>query len=387
MSVSPTAAAPGSTAALRTANQDRVVRALRSGGELTQAEVSRLTELAPATVSNIVKALVGAGVLTTSGGSGRRGATVRFAETAGVVAGVDFGHSHLQVSVGDLAGHVLAHAQAPLDHDHDHDDGLGVAAGMLRELIDDLPAGARQLHGVGLGLPAPIGPDGVVDAGSILPGWIGVDAVSAARQAFGVTTIVDNDANLGALAEFTVGAGAGATSMVYIKVSSGVGCGLVLDGRVYRGGLGTAGELGHITLDESGPLCRCGSRGCLEAYVGGSSLVEQYSPVQRDLTVPELVARALDGDTGAHRLIEDAGRHLGHAVSVVANLLGPETIVVGGEVARAGDLLLDGVRDGLRRHALEPVARRTQVLAAALGTDSSAVGSVLLALEAVRLPV
>lgn len=385
MSVSPTA--PGSTAALRLANVDRVVRALRSGGPLTQAEVSRTTELAPATVSNIVKSLVAAGVLQTSGGAGRRGATVEFAETAGVVAGVDFGHSHVQVGLGDLSGRVLASRQVPLVHDHRYDDGLGVALELLAELSDGLPGPARSLHGVGLGLPAPIGTTGLVDAGSILPGWIGVDAAAVAGEAFGVTTIVDNDANLGALAEFTVGAGVGTHSMAYIKVASGVGCGLVLDGRVYRGGLGTAGELGHVTIDESGPLCRCGNRGCLEAYVGGSSLIQQYAPVQTDIGVPELIDRALDGDVGARRLVEDAGRHLGHAVSLVANLLAPEAVVVGGEVGVAGDLLLDAVREGLRRHALENVVGRIRVVPAALGTESSAVGAVLLGLEAVRLPI
>ncbi len=378
--------APGSTASLRTANQHRVVDAIRAGDELSQAEISRVTELAPATVSNIVRVLSTAGFLEQSGGAGRRGATVRISRGAGLVAGVDFGHSHVQVSLGDLAGKVIASELRPLDNDHDHDEGLALARELLGGLLDGQATNEGALRAAGLGLPAPVGRNGVIDSGSILPGWVGVSAADAATAVFGVPTLADNDANLGALAESRVGAGVGLSSMVYLKVASGVGAGLVLDGRVYRGGLGTAGEIGHMTMDENGPLCRCGSRGCLEAYVGGFSLVNQLAPLQPDLTMASLVALVQAEDVGARRLVEDAGRYLGRAAAMIANLLGPEIIVVGGDLATAGDLLIDGVRDGLRRHALEPVEREVLVAPAALGDQSSAVGTILLALDAVELP-
>jgi predicted NBD/HSP70 family sugar kinase len=378
--------APGSTASLRTANQHRVVDAIRAGHELSQAEISRLTELAPATVSNIVRVLSTAGFLEQTGGGGRRGATVRISRGAGLVAGVDFGHSHVQVSLGDLAGQVIATKLRPLDNDHVHGDGLALAHELLTGLLKKQPSSDELLRAVGVGLPAPIGRDGSIDSGSILPGWVGVQAADAAAEVFGVPTLADNDANLGALAESRVGAGAGLSSMVYLKIATGVGAGLILDGRVYRGGLGTAGEIGHMTMDENGPLCRCGSRGCLEAYVGGFSLVNQLASLQPDITMAGLVELVQAEDVGARRLIEDAGRYLGRASAMIANLVGPEIIVVGGELAAAGDLLLDGVRDGMRRHALEPVEREIRVARAALGDQSSAVGSILLALDAVELP-
>ena len=300
--------APGSTASLRTANQHRVVDAIRAGNELSQAEISRLTELAPATVSNIVRVLSTAGFLEQTAGSGRRGATVRISRQAGLVAGVDFGHSHVQVSIGDLAGQVIATKQRPLDNDHAHKEGLALARRLLKGLLSDLPKTHGALQAVGLGLPSPIGRTGVIDSGSILPGWVGVQAAEAAGAVFDVPTVADNDANLGALAESRVGAGVGLSSMVYLKIASGVGAGLVLDGRVYRGGLGTAGEIGHMTMDENGPLCRCGSRGCLEAYVGGFSLVNQLAPLQPDITIAGLVELAQAEDVSARRLMEDAGR-------------------------------------------------------------------------------
>lgn len=376
--------APGSTASLRTANQHRVVDAIRAGSELSQAEISRLTELAPATVSNIVRMLSTVGFLEQTAGAGRRGATVRISRGAGLVAGVDFGHSHVQVCLGDLAGQVVATKVRPLDNDHSHQDGLGLANDLLTKLLAKQPS--TRLHAVGMGLPAPIGRGGVIDSGSILPGWVGIEAGEAATQVFGVPTIADNDANLGALAEARLGAGVGLSSMVYLKIASGVGAGIIIDGRVYRGGFGTAGEIGHMTMDENGPLCRCGSRGCLEAYVGGSSLVAQLAPLQPDITLTGLVELAQAEDVGARRLIEDAGRYLGRAAAIVANILGPETIIVGGDLASAGDLVLDGVGDGLRRYALEPVEREIRVARAALGDQSSAVGAILLALDAVELP-
>lgn len=377
---------PGSTAALRASNQGRVVRAVREAGGLSQAQIARRTQLAPATVSGIIRELVDAGFLHSEAGSGRRGATVTVSPGAGVVAGVDFGHSHLQVAIADLAGHIRDSRLVPVASDVPSDKALRLA----RDLIDELLAAGELTHAdlraVGMAVPAPIGRDGVIDSGSILPGWVGVEARAAAEAAFDCVTVVDNDANLSALAEWMLGAGRGHDDLVYIKIASGVGCGLVLGGRVHHGGLGTAGELGHLTIDESGPLCRCGSRGCLEAYVGGAALIAQYAPTGGQLDVPGFVETALHGDQGARRLIEDAGRHLGEAVAAVANLLGPEVVVIGGDLAAAGDLLLDEVRASMRRHALTPVAREVQVTGSALETRASCVGSVLMALEAVELP-
>ncbi|MGZ5374090.1 MAG: ROK family transcriptional regulator [Aeromicrobium sp.] len=380
--------APGSTASLRTANQRRVVEALRADreSELSQAEIARATELAPATVSGIVKTLSAAGFLESERGAGRRGAMVKIARSAGLVAGVDFGHSHLQIALGDLAGNVLGAISRPLKNDHDHAEGLALAAELLDNLLAGQGAEHPDLRAVGMGLPAPISDGGTIDSGSILPGWVGVDAAKVARARFGVPTLVDNDANLGALAEHALGVGVGSTSMAYLKVSSGVGCGLILGGKVFRGGLGTAGEIGHLTMDDLGPLCRCGSRGCLEAYVGADALIAQFAARQPDITMTELIGLALDGDTGARRLIEDSAQYLGRAAAILANVLGLELIVIGGDLSAAGDLLFDGIRNGIRRHALEPVARIVRVEQAALGDKSSAIGSLLFALEAVELP-
>src|SRR4051812_34691645 len=199
---------PGSTASLRAANQHRVLDVLRgvpsdrargpdpaTEGVFTQAELARFTGLAPATVSNIVRELAGAGLVDTEAGSGRRGSSVRLARDAGIVAGVDFGHSHVAVAVGDLAGRGRAEERRELVT-HDHVESLSYAATLLQAMSD----GRGALRHVGLGLPAPV-TDEVVRSSAIFPGWEGVNARQAAQRAFGAPVDVENDANLGALAE------------------------------------------------------------------------------------------------------------------------------------------------------------------------------------------
>ncbi|MGH3499173.1 MAG: ROK family protein [Nocardioidaceae bacterium] len=385
-------AAPGSPASLRQANQRRVIAAVRSlasaGVDATQAEIARTTLLAPATISNIVKELADVGLVETRGGAGRRGTTVRIARHAGLVVGLDFGHSHLRVALGDLAGDLLDERTSRLPNDHDHDEGLRLAVTMLEGLLGDTPEGdIESVRAIGLGLPAPIGPDGIIAAPSVLPGWVGVHAQDRTEDAFGRPVWVDNDANLGALAESRIGLGRGHRCMAYLKVSSGVGAGIVIDGELFHGGAGTAGEIGHLTVDEAGPVCRCGSRGCLEAYTSAGHIRHLLRDRLPDATIGEIVAAAHRGDIAASRVLEDAGRHLGAAVAALANLMNPTCLVVGGEMAAAGDILLDPMRQGVRRHALEFVASSLTISTSVLGERASALGALALALDRAELPL
>ena len=374
---------PGSTASLRSANQQRVVDVLRTGGHVTQADLARRTGLAPATVSSIVRDLAAADLVVTEPGSGRRGTTVTLAASAGVVAGVDFGHSHVSVAVGDLTGTLLAERRTPLDSGHPSRTGLDAAAALLDEVLADAGVDAGTLRCVGMGLPAPM-TDGIVRSSAILPGWVGVNALDAARERFGLEVHAENDANLGALAEHRRGVARGHANSVFVKVSSGVGAGIVLDDRLFHGSGGTAGEIGHLTLDESGPVCRCGSRGCLEAYTSTGALQAMMQTQLPGAGVDEIVAAARAGNVSAVRALEDAGLHLGWALASVVNLLNPGLVVVGGDMARAGELLLESARIGLRRHALDAVAA-TPVEASELGERASLVGAVLLAAERTEL--
>jgi len=329
--------------------------------------------------------LARAGLVDTVTGSGRRGTTVSISRKAGLVIGVDFGHRHVRVAVGDLAGALLAEKSEPIAPDHDHDHGLDIVVRLLDELLEAVGGSHDEIVTVGLGLPAPVNDDDVVMSSGILPGWVGVNAREATEERLHAPTYVENDANLGALAEFRLGAGVGHDNMVFVKVSSGVGAGLIVRGSLYRGAAGTAGELGHLTIDEQGPLCRCGSRGCLEAYTSVGTVESMLADQFPGATIEDLVSAAQEGNVAALRTFEDAGLHLGWGLAMLANLFNPSTIVVGGDMARAGNMLLDSVRVGMRRHVLPSVAATTSVVAAELGDRASSVGALLLAIERTEL--
>ncbi|MCW2832539.1 MAG: family transcriptional regulator [Nocardioides sp.] len=370
---------PGSTASLRSANQQRVVGVLRAGGTVSQADIARQTGLAPATVSNIVRQLTNAGLVEVEPGSGRRGTTVELARAAGLVAGIDFGHSHVAVAIGDLTGQLIVEQRRRIDSGHAYASGLDQADVMVDALLAAEGLERSAVRTIGLGLPAPM-TNGVVRTSAILPGWVGVNAQTAAQEALGAVVHTENDANLGALAEHRQGVGRGHDSSVFVKVSSGVGAGIVLNDQIFHGHGGTAGEIGHLTLDENGPVCRCGSRGCLEAYTSTVALQGMMQLQLPNAGFDDIVAEARNGNVSALRALEDAGLHLGWAIASIVNLLNPAIVVVGGDMARAGALLLEPARIGLRRHALDAVAS-TPVLSSELGERASLVGAVLIAAE------
>ncbi|MFF3014100.1 ROK family protein [Streptomyces sp. NPDC057939] len=376
---------PGSQSSLHRANLERVVRAVRLAGSLTQAEIARATGLSAATVSNIVRELKEAGtveVIDTSAG-GRRARSVSLSGDAGIVIGVDFGHTHLRVAVGNLAHQVLAEESEPLDVDASWVDGFDRAEALVGRLIEGVGVGRDKVIGVGLGVPGPIDVEsGTLGSTAILPGWAGINPRQELSQRLGVPVYVDNDANLGALGELVWGSGRGVKDLAYIKVASGVGAGLVINGQIYRGPGGTAGEIGHITLDESGPVCRCGNRGCLETFAAARYVLplleSSHGP---DLTMERVVELARDGDPGCRRVITDVGRHIGSGVASLCNLLNPSRVVLGGSLAEAGELVLTPIRESVGRYAIPSAARQLSVLTGSLGGRAEVLGALALVLS------
>ncbi|MFP8884172.1 ROK family transcriptional regulator [Streptomyces mangrovi] len=376
---------PGSQSSLHRANLERVVRAVRIAGSLTQAEIARTTGLSAATVSNIVRELKDNGTVevTPTSAGGRRARSVSLSGDAGIVVGVDFGHSHLRVAVGNLAHQVLAEESEPIDVDASASQGFDRAERLVERLIEVTGFRREKVIGMGLGVPGPIDVEtGVLGSSTILPGWAGTNPREELASRLGVEVHVDNDANLGALGELVWGSGRGARDLAYIKVASGVGAGLVIDGQIYRGPGGTAGEIGHITLDESGPVCRCGNRGCLETFTAARYVLPLlHSSHGPDLTMPEMVRLARSGDPGCRRVVADVGRHVGSGVANLCNLLNPSRVVLGGDLAEAGELVLGPIRDSVSRYAIPSAARRLTVVPGALGGRAEVLGALALVLS------
>jgi predicted NBD/HSP70 family sugar kinase len=381
----------GSLEALRRLNRLRVIHALRDQGLISRAEIARRTGLSRSTVSSLVADLQADGLVVERGEPGAAHGTqggrppilLSFDSSAGAAVGIDFGHSHLRVAVSDLSSRILAERALPLDTDHAAEEGLDAAAELVGDLLAQAGIDESQVIGAGMGLPGPILQEsGVVGSSAILPGWVGVAAADEMRRRLDVPILVDNDANLGALAEAAFGAGQDATDLIYLKVASGIGAGLLLNGRLYRGTGGLAGEFGHFLVDPNGLVCRCGNRGCLETQAATGALVELLRRSHgEDVTVQRMLDLARAGDTGCRRVIADAGRAIGRAVSMLINVLNPELVVVGGDLADAGDLLLDGVRDSIARATLPSAAEAAGIVAGVLGDRAQVLGAIALVIS------
>jgi glucokinase-like ROK family protein len=378
----------GSLESLRRLNRLRVIHALRDEGQISRADIARRTGLSRSTVSSLVADLQADGLVVErpepgsahGAQGGRPPILLSFDASAGAAVGIDFGHSHLRVAVSDLASTILAERKRPLDTDHDAQEGLELAAEMITDALNDAGVPRSAVIGAGMGLPGPIEQvEGTVGSSAILPGWIGMTAAAEMRRRLDIPVMVDNDANLGALAEAAFGAGRDAGDLIYLKVSSGIGAGLILNGRLYRGSAGLAGELGHVLVDPDGIVCRCGNRGCLETVAATGALVDLLRRSHGDdLTVEAMLEAARTGDLGCRRVIHDAGRALGQVVATLLNVLNPELLVVGGDLAGAGDLLLDGMRESVSRAALPEAARRAEVVAGVLGERAQVLGALAL---------
>src|SRR3954449_5020680 len=261
----------GALEALREGNRARLVDALRRSGTASRADLARATGLSRSTVSSLVADLQERGVVAERGDdrtrAGRPGMLLALDPSAGAAVGVDFGHSHLRVAVADLSSTVLAERLEALDVDHRADEALDRAVQLVDAVLAEAGVARERVLGAGMGLPGPIDRrTGTVGSSVILPGWAGVRAGEAMSARLGLPVAVDNDANLGALAEIAVGAGRGLDDVVYVKIASGIGAGLVLGGRLHHGATGVAGELGHVQVRPDGAVCRCGNRGCLGPF-------------------------------------------------------------------------------------------------------------------------
>jgi len=380
---------PGSLRSLRERNRLQVLEVVRGSGSVSRADIARRTGLARSTVSTLVNELLRAGLLVERGApedgnttQGRPPVLLSFDPGAGAVIGLHFDHPVLRVAVADLGYTILAEATVPVDVDHDAQDSLDAAVALIDEVLVKSGVERERLLGAGAALAGPIdSATGTVGSSAILPGWVGLSLAQELEARLGLPVHVDNDANVGALAESVLGAGRGVSEMAYIMLGSGIGAGLIIGGQVYRGSGGTAGEIGHVLVDEHGPLCRCGNRGCLETYAGADALLDLLRRQHGDaLTVDGLVQLARDGDAACQRVIADAARFVGVAAATLCNQLNPELIVIGGELAQTGPLLLDPLRESIVRYAIPAAAEDVRVVTGELGERAELLGALVLVL-------
>src|SRR4051812_7700081 len=377
----------GSLRSLRELNRLRVLEVVRERGDVSRADIARHTGLSRSTVSSLIAELSRDGVVVeratgSSAQGGRPPVLLTLDPGAGAVVGLHFDHGSLRVAVADLAHTILAEAQRDLDVDHDAEEGLEAAGTLVDEVLAGAGVARDRVLGAGVGIAGPVdAAQGTVGGSTILPGWAGIEVAAELERRLEMPVHVDNDANLGALAESVLGAGRDASEIAYLMLSSGIGAGLILGGRLYRGAGGTAGEIGHVLVDEQGPMCRCGNRGCLETFAGAGALVELLRRSHGDaFSVEAMVDAAIAGDPACQRVLADAGRIVGGPVAALCNQFNPELVVVGGRLAPAGELVLGPLREAVRRYAIPAAAETARIVPSELGPPAELLGALVLVL-------
>ncbi|MFJ3222842.1 ROK family protein [Streptomyces sp. NPDC086783] len=364
--------------------------AIKSG---TQADIAHRTLLSQATVSAAVRELAGAGLVPTAKERGK----VCLSAVNGVGVGVHLGFNHMTV--------VARRLDKEFDQVTSRVSSEGVSRGWsralpeVRQMIDEAIEGTGQrrsdVFSLGIAVPRMINPRTGEFTPPILPPWrTGDDPAGDLGTWLGVRAFIDNDANLGALAEQTYGTREHAETVVYVKASTGVGAGIIVHNSVLRGHGGMAGELGHLTVDPHGAVCQCGGRGCLETVIGADALIAQVRAARARNSAPapetleQVIGAAQAQDAVCMRVIHDAGRRLGQSLAQLCNLLNPDLVVIGGQLAQS-PLLLEGCKESLRRFALPgAVAEDSKFVLdlSELDTRAEAQGALILGLRGMEHP-
>ncbi len=307
--------------------------------------------------------------------------------------GVDVGGTNIKVALVDKTGSIAYSDTVPTRAEMGYEYTISNIIKAIQNLMKESKAAKESIEGIGFGFPGQIDCDnGIVRLAPNIPGWVDIPIADIVSKEFDIPVKVDNDVRCAALAELNYGAGKGAKNMICITVGTGIGSGLIINGKLVRGASNAAGEIGHIKLQiNNGPICGCGDTGCLEAFASGPAIValaEEYikggkSTKYRELANPDItpyiVAEAAkQGDVVAKKIFEIIGNYIGTGLASVVNLLNPEKIVIGGGVADAGDLLFAPLKEALKKRTMPIQGSAVEVVHAELGNTAGVIGASLL---------
>jgi predicted NBD/HSP70 family sugar kinase len=364
---------------------------LRANGAQSRAELARKLGVSRSTMSAVIATLSAEKLVAESdeasatAKAGRPGTRVSLVAPKGYFVGIDFGRLFIKAAIADANYRIIEQTSSDFDIDMPAKRALDVAAANVEKIIRAAKVNRKEIKAVGIGVPGPVDAStGQLHAGSILARWVGTDVPGSLSERLGLPVYMDNDANLGALAESVYGAAREVDVALYVLLSVGVGLGIVINGKVFRGAGGIAGELGHVVIDEHGAVCRCGSRGCLEAVISVHALAKTLSVSHGDISSDEMLRLAAAGDIGANRVVSDAGSLVGRSVGHLCSYFNPELVIVGGELMRAGYTLLPPLKDSMRRFSIARATENVRVVPAALGEQAELIGTLLYAGERAR---
>lgn len=364
-----------------------LLQLFRDGQPHTRAELAELTGLARSTISLRLEPLIGLGLVAPASEvistGGRPSASLILNKNAYLVAGVDFGATHAIAALSDLGGNVLA----SIDTKRQVSDGPEVCLRWMIEELQHLLAGQgkspEDLLAIGIGLPGPVEHSTGKPANPpIMPGWDGYDVPARVNRELSVKVLVDNDVNVMALGERHVSY-PDIDHLIFLKAATGIGSGIISGGRLQRGAQGTAGDIGHVRVARVGEVpCHCGNFGCLEAVAGSpaviKNVVDQGLPIRNTSDLIDATKRA---KVEAIQAVRQAGRDIGEVLSTCVSLLNPQTIVIGGTLALAGEHLIAGVREAVYSRSMPLASENLSIVQSKAGKEAGIIGASVMAIE------
>ena len=365
---------------------------LRDGRARSLSELAAAFGLSRSTVKQRVDELLGIGLVAQTGEAvstgGRPSSQYRLQADAWLIVGIDLGATHSVVGILDLNGQVLDSVEAVIDIADGPQKVLDGAVRDIHTLLERISRSGQDLMAIGVGLPGPVEhASGRPIDPPIMPGWNGFDVPGYMASHFQVPTLVDNDVNIAALGERTI-AWPDTDELVYLKVATGIGAGIIAGGTLQRGAQGTAGDIGHIRVASGARnVCRCGNVGCLEATASGAVIARELR--SRGLDAADsawVVALAQQGDIVTTQLLREAGRVIGEVLTACVSFLNPSVIVIGGPIAFAGEHLLAGIREVVYNRSMPLATRDLAIVRARTGGDAALIGASVLAAEHVLSP-
>lgn len=383
--------------------QARLLAQLRDEGALSKAQLADRLEVSRTTVAAEVGRLVELGLAQEAGPAasrgGRRSTLVDLAEDIRFV-GISIGATGMSVGVTDGRLTVLTTRHEACDIRQGPEVVLAAALKLVRQVLDEV--GVDQPMGAGVGVPGPVDfHRGVSVSPPIMPGWDGYPVRDAVSRELGCPVVLDNDVNVLAVGEQHAGVAKGAQDFLFVKIGTGIGCGIVIDGELYRGVDGCAGDIGHIRVEDFGPTCACGNTGCLEAFSGGAALARDATAAARagrspalaalldekgELTAADVGIAVSQGDAQAVQLIRDSGRHVGQVLAGLVSFFNPGLIVIGGRVTGLGHALLAEIRGVTYRRSLPLATGSLPIVLSELGDEGGVIGAARLISESVYAP-
>ena len=380
-----------------------VLRALRMRGRISRTEVANITGWSKAKTSQEIRSLVDKGYLVDVGEGasqgGRKPRLLRLNNVLGYMVGIDIGATSLDLALADVDGRILQRRYEPTDVRLRPEVVLGRCGELIGEMLESQGSHPGQILGIGIGVPGPVDfARGMLVAPPLMPDWQNFAIRDFFKELFpSVYVVVDNDVNIMALGEQRAGDGANVDHFIFVKIGTGIGAGIVSNGKIHRGSDGCAGDIGHICVDKDGPICRCGNTGCLEAMAAGPAIVEKAIQASQNGSSPllsqmreanggvlrseDVNAACREADQAALEIIRASGQMVGDVLATLVNFFNPSHIFIGGGIANFGNHLLVAIRQAVLKRSLPLATTRLSINFSRAGADAGIIGAVALASE------